>query len=288
MTPILSKPMYALALAAFVAPAGCGTDVINETSTSTGTATGTSTGTATGTATGTSTGTTTNTGTCNSGNFSFFVIGLAAIQAAGGPEGLGGNLGGLAGADALCQSAANAVGACDKTWLAFLSVTDGGDGTPINAIDRIGEGPWYNVDGLLLAQDKAGLLQTRPAGATDVVYSDGWKEWPFNQCLTDELGACTLSYGDSHDTLTGSDRNGQLFNTDQRYTCNDWTSTSVDVELPIGHSWPRQLGDSNPDIASWLYAHTIHGCGANINLTDSMEQGVGGDGGYGAFYCFAL
>jgi len=233
--------------------------------------------------------------------FSFFVMSLERIKQWGGAEGLGGNLGGLAGADAKCQEAAQAVGST-RTWRAFLSVTDDGTGKAVNAIHRIGTGPWYNVKGLLLANNIAGLLKTRPDGATDIVFNDGWKNWPFNQCLTTELGNCNLSYGDSHDTLTGSTRQGKLYSTDPKYTCNNWTSTNVNVQLPIGHSWPRQLNGTNDGDAHWIQAHTncaggpggpggggsCNGCGANINLSNTMEAGVGGDGGYGAWYCFAL
>ena len=59
------------------------------------------------------------------------------------PSGDGGNLGGLAGADAHCQALASAVGAGDRTWRAYLS-TQARPGQPaINARDRIGAGPWY-------------------------------------------------------------------------------------------------------------------------------------------------
>jgi hypothetical protein len=56
----------------------------------------------------------------------------------------GGNLGGLAGADAHCQALATAVGAGGHTWHAYLS-TQGRPGQPaVNARDRIGKGPWFN------------------------------------------------------------------------------------------------------------------------------------------------
>jgi hypothetical protein len=59
------------------------------------------------------------------------------------PIGDGGNLGGLAGADAHCQRLATAVGAGDKTWRAYLS-TQARPGQPaVDARDRIGDGPWY-------------------------------------------------------------------------------------------------------------------------------------------------
>lgn len=241
-------------------------------------------------------------------SFSFFVMSLEAVKEfSGSEEGFGGNLGGLAGADAYCQRAAQKAGAARnlvscKTWRAFLSVTDDGTGKAVNAIDRVGNGPWHDVHGHLLASDRAGLLQLRPAGDTAVVWTSGYQQWPFNQCLTTELGNCNHSYGDTHDTLTGSNRQGQLYSADKKYTCNDWTSADVNVSLPIGHSWPRRLDGTDPGEAHWLQAHTnctsgppggggggsCNGCGKNINITDSMEAGVGGDGGYGAWYCFAV
>src|SRR6185369_12649422 len=71
--------------------------------------------------------------------------------------GHGGNLGGLAGADAHCQQLAAAVGAGNKTWHAYLS-TQARPGQPaVNARDRIGTGPWYNAKGDMIARDLAQL-----------------------------------------------------------------------------------------------------------------------------------
>jgi hypothetical protein len=51
---------------------------------------------------------------------------------------MGGNLGGLEGADAKCQQLAAAVGAGNKTWVAWLSVELGPGGQPVHARDRVG------------------------------------------------------------------------------------------------------------------------------------------------------
>src|SRR6188508_2324641 len=73
------------------------------------------------------------------------------------PIGDGGNLGGLAGADAHCQTLAGAAGAGNRTWHAYLS-TQARPGQPaVNARDRIGTGPWYNFKGEMIAQDLAHL-----------------------------------------------------------------------------------------------------------------------------------
>src|SRR4051812_21815826 len=59
--------------------------------------------------------------------------------------GRGGDLGGLAGADAHCTMLAKAAGADpNKTWHAYLSTQGPG---AVNARDRIGKGPWKNADG---------------------------------------------------------------------------------------------------------------------------------------------
>src|SRR5580700_9632657 len=59
-------------------------------------------------------------------------------------SGKGANLGGLAGADKICQTLAAAAGGGNKTWHAYLS-TSAANGQPtVNARDRIGNGPWYN------------------------------------------------------------------------------------------------------------------------------------------------
>jgi hypothetical protein len=55
--------------------------------------------------------------------------------------GRGGNLGGLAGADAHCRRLAGQAGAGARDWRALLS-TDTSD-----ARERIGAGPWQKLDG---------------------------------------------------------------------------------------------------------------------------------------------
>jgi hypothetical protein len=266
-----------------------------------GASTGGSAGTG-GASTGGSAGTGGGAGSCTaSSTFSFFVMSLESIKKlSGSEEGFGGDLDGLSGADDKCQKTAESVGSCGKTWHAFLSATDDGSGNAVNAIDRVGAGPWYDVNGHKLADNINGLLGDRPNGDNTIVYTDGFSEWGFKNCLTTELGNCTLSYTDSHDTLTGSDRSGKLYSTDMKYTCNNWTSTNVNVQLPIGHSWPRHLTSTDSGETNWLYAHTncsgggqpggntCNGCAANINLNETFEEGVGGDGGYGAWYCFAI
>jgi hypothetical protein len=210
------------------------------------------------------------------GNFSFFVTSLDTMRLQSGSQnGFGGNLGGLAGADAICQTAAAAVGFGHKTWRAFLSVYN--NGAPIHAIDRIGNGPWYDRQGRLVAMDRAGLLMQRPAGDAAVVND-----------LPDETGQGTRRLGDTHDVMTGSNTLGQLDGTSAANTCNDWTSVQgpgTENLVRCGHAWPAMSG------MHWIQAHRLRGCEPGINLVQNgggTGYSVGAGGGWGAIYCFAL
>lgn len=221
--------------------------------------------------------------------FSFFVTSLDTMRSqSGSSDGFGGDLGGLAGADGICQTAAAAVGAGGKTWRAFLSVTDGGGGSPVNAIDRIGDGPWYDRNGRLVAMNIAGLIGDRPSGDAQTVDD-----------LPDETGLALSILGDTHDVMTGSGEDGRLRSMSSATTCNDWTSSvgpGSESQVYCGHSWPRTGGPGGPGGGGsggshWISAHPMRGCSPGVNLVqDGPGSGdcVGCGGGWGAIYCFAL
>lgn len=234
-------------------------------------------------------------------NFSFFVVSMNALWTRSGHAiddwtgGLGGDLGGIEGADEMCQLIGQATGHGHKTWRAFLSVTRGPDGQPIHAIDRIGEGPWYDANGRLVSEDLAGLLAgDRPRGDAATIND-----------LPDECGVPLSALGDSHDTLTGSNQQGRLASDNPEHTCNNWTSSSDDVGVNaggrprpgevrgvmIGHSWPRGgAGGGGRGGANWMSDHATRGCGKGANLLqDGPGSGtcVGCAGGYGQWYCFS-
>jgi hypothetical protein len=177
--------------------------------------------------------------------FSFFVTSLAAMQRLSGNQaGFGGDLrfgqaDGLSGADEICRQIAEASmpGAGAKGWRAFLSVTNGLAGTSVHAIDRVGEGPWYDRRGRLIALNRADLVQTRPKGAEPLIADD----LPNEDGVPNHAPDGTLV--DNHDILTGSDRNGRLYNPDWSHTCHDWTSgVGSDGRPRVGHSWTRAGG----------------------------------------------
>ena len=78
-------------------------------------------------------------------NMTFFVT-------SAGP-GKGADLGGLEGADQLCQRLAQGAGAGSKTWHAYLSTQEAGGKPAVNARDRIGRGPWQNFKSEVVAQN---------------------------------------------------------------------------------------------------------------------------------------
>jgi hypothetical protein len=180
-------------------------------------------------------------------NMTFF------ITSAG--SGDGANLGGLDGADAQCLKLAEAAGAGKHTWRAYLSAEG------VNAKDRIGNGPWQNFAGEVIATDVASLHAANKINKTTG--------------LT-ETGAPVKGRGDEpnqHDMLTGSNADGTLA---AGQTCNDWTSNGEGTAM-LGHH--DLMGpDTLATAKSWNAAHPSRGC---------SQEALIGTGGNGYFYCFA-
>jgi hypothetical protein len=176
-----------------------------------------------------------------------------------------GNLGGLAGADATCQSLASAAGAGGKTWRAYLSAARGSDGQPVDARNRIGSGPWFNAQRVMLAAN-LNDLHARTGDAAVFLDERGERipgQWPGSPTPVE------------HDILTGSTADGRLM---AGMTCEDWTSSSSGQAAQIGHS--DGLGpnaDPTPPRSSWNSAHANESC---ANTTPR--------GGAGRIYCFAV
>src|SRR5438270_12920044 len=146
------------------------------------------------------------------------------------PIGDGGNLGGLAGADAHCQVLATAVGAGNKTWHAYLS-TQARPGQPaINARDRIGTGPWYNSKRVPIAKNLSDLNG-------DTVEEARLGSNLFKQTALNEKGGVVNGFGDmpnTHDMLTGSGPDGRAYTDNADHTCNNWTSSGAG-QAQLGH-----------------------------------------------------
>jgi hypothetical protein len=184
-------------------------------------------------------------------------------------SGDGAKLGGLAGADQICQARAQAAGAGSHTWHAYLSTQASGGQPAVNARDRIGAGPWYNAKGARIAKDLGELhgdtLDQARLGSNLA-----------KQTALTEKGALNNGVGDTpntHDMLTGSQPDGRAFTDGMDHTCNNWTSNSTGT-AQLGHS-DRNGGGNN----SWNSAHPSRGCSQD-NLVST--------GGAGLFYCFAI
>src|SRR6202521_2335357 len=155
------------------------------------------------------------------------------------PIGDGGNLGGLAGANAHCQVLATAVGAGNRTWHAYLS-TQARPGQPaVNARDRIGNGPWYNFKGEMVARDLAQLhgdtLELARLGNNITKISDITEKGQIVPGLTDGANPRDREFAymkehpesNRHETLTGSMPDGRAFTDTNDHTCSNWTSEGV-------------------------------------------------------------
>jgi hypothetical protein len=183
---------------------------------------------------------------------SFFVTSVGA--------GDGANLGGLEGADAHCQSLAEAADAGDRTWRAYLSTQ--GEGA-VNARDRIGAGPWFNAAGVEIAASVE-ALHTEPNNIN-------------KETALDENGQTVKGRGDEpnqHDILTGSEQDGTAFAEGEDSTCGNWTSNG-EGSARVGH---HDLIGNPQGINFWNFSHPSRGC-SQQNLVDT--------GGAGLFYCFA-
>ena len=178
-----------------------------------------------------------------------------------------GNIGGLRGADSLCLNLATAAGAGKKTWRAYLSVErdpDNGN-RPTDASSRIGNGPWFNAQAAVVANNLT-ELHARKGDSTVFIDERGQPingQWPGSPSPVE------------HDIMTGSGADGTLL---AGLTCGDWTSDSTAKQGQVGHSdglGPN--GDTSGALSSWNSAH------ANQNCANTAPRG-----GAGRIYCFAI
>lgn len=260
--------------------------------------------------------------TCTAGDsncFSFFVASRARMfklaQAFNGStKGWGGDFrygaaDGLTGADKLCSQIAeeSLPGNC-RTWRAFLTTSK------VNAIDRVGKGPWYDRLNRTIANNLTELAATRPGGITVSSILNNLPNEDGTPHHNEEADCSNAnSCADNHDVLTGSDSDGKLCteetcagiggpggpggpggggSTITDWTCKDWTlsTPTAGIAPRCGHTWPTMTGGTD----DWISRLTENGCAPGFNLVQNggpMPSGngsVGDGGGYGAIYCLAL
>jgi hypothetical protein len=185
--------------------------------------------------------------------------------------GNGGNLGGLAGADAHCQKLAVAAGAGSRTWRAYLSTSyiPPNATSAVHARDRIGKGPWFNAKGVLIA--------------SDVVQLHGANNLNKQTALT-EKGAVVNGRGDTpnmHDIVTGSRPDGTAypgFPNQPSMTCGEWTREANAFAMVGHHDRLEKTPVTDPWADSWNSSHLTVSC---------SKEDLPKSGGAGLFYCFA-
>lgn len=191
-------------------------------------------------------------------SMTFFVTSVGSVK--------GADLGGLRGADQHCQKLAQAAGAGNRTWRAYLSASAAGGQPAVNAIDRIGRGPWQNAKGVVVASDIENLH-----GANNLT----------KQTALTEKGEMVKGRGDKpnmHDILTGSQTNGLAFPPGSDTTCGNWTKSGAEGSARVGHSDREGLRDDY-FAKSWNSSHPSRGCSL-----DALKS----SGGAGLLYCFAV
>jgi hypothetical protein len=171
-------------------------------------------------------------------------------------RGFGGNLGGLAGADAICLQRAAAVGRGDRLWRAYLSAPPSADAPAVHARTRIGRGPWINAQGIQIA------------ASVDELHGED-VNLTRDTALTEEGQYVAPT---RHDILTGSNPDGTLV-TSGDATCGGWTSHGEGRAM-VGHH--NRSGGGRGD--SWNAAHLSRGC-SQAALRASLGDGL--------LYCFA-
>jgi hypothetical protein len=195
-----------------------------------------------------------------------------------------GNLGGLAGADQMCQSQAQVLGGANaaRTWHAYLSQEQRGNTPRVNARDRIGPGPWFNVKGVLIASNVADLHGDQQRDRNNMQKAN------VLNVKGEVIPGVERPQGtqNEHDIMTGSDPQGRAFTDGLDHTCGNWTSDGL--QLPqanasfpaeraramLGHS--DRTGGGN---VSWNAAHMSQGC---------SKPALNSTGSVGRIYCFAI
>jgi hypothetical protein len=189
------------------------------------------------------------------------------ISSAG--SGKGADLGGIEGADKICQALAQAAGAGSRTWRAYLSMQPAGGAAAVNARDRIGKGPWQNAKGEAIAQN------------VDDLHSASNKLT--KQTALNEKGEVVNGRGDTpnrHDILTGSQPDGRAFPAGDDRTCGNWTKSAQGAAM-VGHH-DRQGARDDDASKSWNSSHPSRGPDGGCSQADLRSTG-----GDGLIYCFA-
>ena len=179
--------------------------------------------------------------------------------------GKGGDFGGIEGADRHCATLAEAAGSTgDKIWRAYLSTQATGNQPAINARDRIGQGPWYNADGALVAENLPGLHGEGIVAGLIIS--------PVNRTVSlTEFG----NLPSQPNLITGSQADGRAYTDGMDHTCNNWTSSDAGSARIGNYGGGAGAGGGGGEgLPSWN----------SIGSRGCSQQSLGA----GLFYCFAM
>ena len=128
-------------------------------------------------------------------------------------------------------------GLATVTWRAYMSAAAAGGQPAVYARERIGNGPWFNAKGQLIARDIADLHGDFERDRNSIR----------KPTALNEKGAEVKGVGDmpnEHDMMTGSDSHGRIpIGAAQVLTCNNWTSNAryqSALPRPSRPAWGRQ------------------------------------------------
>ncbi|MGE3335379.1 MAG: hypothetical protein AB7I36_17165 [Rhodospirillaceae bacterium] len=176
-------------------------------------------------------------------------------------SGRGGDLGGIAGADRHCQELAEKAGAGNRIWHAYLSANPTATSPAVNAISRIGEGPWANAAGEVIARN------------TWELHDDVLNTIAYDSALTEKGERLDPK---AHSIMTGTLPSGKAFQAGGTATCDNWTSSDKGA-VQVGHM-DRKGDRALPAPNSWNSARQINSC-SPTGLSEAESLGL--------FYCFA-
>src|SRR4029078_13724594 len=146
-----------------------------------------------------------------------------SVCVTGAGPGKGAVLGGIEGADQHCQMLAQRHGAGGKTWRAYLSTQEAAGKQAVNARAGLGNVPWQNFKGQVVAT------------SLDDLHSDNNK-LGFDNSLS-ERGQFIPGVGfapNRHDVLTGSTPEGGSCPPGEDRPCRNWTSSTQGPAM-VGH-----------------------------------------------------
>jgi hypothetical protein len=130
---------------------------------------------------------------------------------------------------------------------------------------RIGNGPWRNAKGVVIARD------------VEQLHGDNNLN---KQTALTEKGEAVNGRGDTpnmHDIVTGSKPDGTAFSGPDDMTCGNWTKSGEGAAM-LGHHDRQGLRDDEAS-RSWNSSHSSRGCSDDALKTT---------GSAGLLYCFAI